>query len=133
MAGDRAIPGNAMTTRNFDSAALRRRLGERRVELEQLLERVRSNIGRGLDPDSKERAKELEDSDVVDALGNEARSELNLIRATLERLEAGEYGRCSDCGEDIGRQRLQAYPYAYQCIDCATEQERAVRRHGTPG
>lgn len=117
-----------MNTSDLDTAALRAQLDERRAELEQLLERIRSNIGRGLHPDSKERAKELEDSEVVDALGNEARSELKLIRATLERLDQGDYDRCRGCGEEIGRQRLEAYPYASLCIDCARERERGGRR-----
>lgn len=117
-----------MTSSDFDAPGLRRRLGERRAELTALLERIRSNIGRPLDPDSKERAKELEDRDVVDTLGNEAMSELRLIRATLERLDQGDYGRCGRCGDDIPRQRLAAYPYAALCIDCATEEERNARR-----
>ncbi len=117
-----------MTTDDFDAPALRRRLGERRAELTALLERIRSNIARPLDPDSKERAKELGDRDVVDTLGNEAMSELRLISATLERLDHGDYGRCGRCGDDIARQRLAAYPYAALCIDCAKEEERDSRR-----
>lgn len=110
-----------------DDARLRAALAARRQELEERLTRIRANLGRRLDPDSKERAKELEDSDVVDALGNDATEELALIRRTLGRLDDGSYGNCSDCGDAIGEARLKAYPYADRCIDCAEAEERQQR------
>ncbi len=111
-----------------EAAQLRDRLGERRRELEQLLDRVRDNIARGLDPDARERAKELEDADVVDTLGNEAVGELMLIRATLARLDSGRYGTCEHCESGIDTARLSAYPYASLCIECARDEERVQRR-----
>ena len=47
------------------------------------LERITANLQRGFNADSKEMAKELEDSEVVDALGNEAREEIAKISAAL--------------------------------------------------
>ena len=52
-------------------ADLRRRLEQKKEELSARLDRITANLRRGYHPDSKERAKELEDSEVVDALGNE--------------------------------------------------------------
>jgi len=40
-------------------------------------------------------------------------------RAALERIEAGTYGRCENCGQEIGRQRLEAVPYTRFCLQCA--------------
>jgi DnaK suppressor protein len=37
----------------------------------------------------------------------------------LERLEAGGYGVCLDCGGPIGVERLVARPAATRCIGCA--------------
>ncbi|MGB5345692.1 MAG: TraR/DksA family transcriptional regulator [Woeseia sp.] len=107
---------------------LRQRLGERRAELDALLERIHRNIKRGLDRDSKERAKELEDSDVVDALGNDALGERLLIDATLARLDDGSYGTCEACGDSIAAARLTAYPYASRCVDCAADAEQQEQR-----
>lgn len=107
---------------------LRQRLGERRAELDALLERINRNIKRGLDRDSKERAKELEDSDVVDALGNDALGERMLIDATLARLDDGSYGTCEACGDKIAAARLAAYPYASRCVDCAADAEQHAQR-----
>ncbi|WP_417247679.1 TraR/DksA family transcriptional regulator [Celeribacter sp.] len=41
------------------------------------------------------------------------------LLAALERLEAGEYGYCVDCGEEIAAARLESDPAAPKCIGCA--------------
>lgn len=107
-----------------DHAELRAMLTAKKQELETRLERITANLRRGYHADSKERAKELEDSEVVDALGNEAREEVNKISAALRRIDADEYGNCVECGSEIAAERLQAYPYADECIDCAKLGER---------
>jgi DnaK suppressor protein len=109
-------------------AALRAELEAKKLELSLRLERITANLRRGFDADSKEMAKELEDSEVVDALGNEARAEVAKISAALLRLDSGRYGFCSDCGEAIEVDRVKAYPYADECIDCARFDERRRTR-----
>jgi len=99
--------------------ALRQQLEQQKAELTARLERIKANLRRGYHADSKERAKELEDSEVVDALGNEARGELAKISDALQRMEADEYGICNECGSKINDGRLEAHPYARKCIDCA--------------
>lgn len=103
---------------------IRQQLLEQSAELTARLERINANLSRPLDADSKERAVELENSEVVDALGNEARSEMAKISAALQRLSAGKYGFCLSCGEAIEHQRLLAYPSADECIECATAHDR---------
>lgn len=105
-------------------AELRAELFEQKAVLSARLERIHANVRRGFDADSKEMAKELEDTEVVDALGNEAREELARIAATLQRIDDGSYGRCVECGEVIDAARLGAYPYADECIECARDDER---------
>jgi len=102
-----------------DYGAQRQKLDQKKAELLARLERITANLRRGYDPDSKERAKELEDSEVVDALGNEAREELAKISAAQQRMDAGEYGVCNECDAEIDSGRLEAHPYARKCIDCA--------------
>jgi RNA polymerase-binding transcription factor len=98
---------------------------ERLLALEQeyadRLERIRQNVQRGFSSDSEERAKEMEDQDVVDALGNETRVTLEKVRAALRRLDAGNYGSCRTCGGTIQAERLEAFPYAERCIECARD------------
>jgi len=108
--------------------ALRALLQAKKRELTVRLERITANLQRGFDADSKEMAKELEDSEVVDALGNEARVEIAKITAALARLDSGRYGICSECGEPIEADRIRAYLYADECIDCARFDERRRAR-----
>ena len=103
--------------------SLRRDLEAKRDELSGRLERITANVRRSLDSDSEERAKQLEDSEVVDALGNEARDELRKISVALEKMETGHFGLCTECGEQIAEARMLAYPYAGKCIDCANLDE----------
>jgi RNA polymerase-binding protein DksA len=107
---------------------LRDRLEKKKSELTARLERITANLRRGLETDSKERAKQLDDSQVVDALGNEAREELDKISLALRRMDAGKYGLCTSCGAAINNKRIEAYPYASECIDCATMEEEIRAR-----
>jgi RNA polymerase-binding transcription factor DksA len=46
--------------------------------------------------------------------------ELAEIDAALERIDAGQFGRCERCGGAIGLQRLRAVPEARLCISCSS-------------
>ena len=54
--------------------------------------------------------------------------ELRELNAARERLAAGAYGVCVDCGADIAVGRLAARPTAIRITDC---QSRAEARSGT--
>jgi DnaK suppressor protein len=43
---------------------------------------------------------------------------LREVDAALWRLDAGEFGVCIDCGENIPIRRLQALPWASRCVPC---------------
>ena len=63
----------------------------------------------------------------MDALQNQAmaqaqsrnrQAERQRIRAALQRLDVGEYGFCTDCGDQIAEKRLVADPATPLCLDC---------------
>ncbi|MFF3018598.1 TraR/DksA family transcriptional regulator [Streptomyces sp. NPDC057939] len=58
------------------------------------------------------------------ALAANASSMLEQTERALERLEAGTYGLCENCGQPIGKARMQAFPRATLCVDCKQKQER---------
>jgi DnaK suppressor protein len=58
------------------------------------------------------------------AMNEHETAELGDIDAALERIEAGSYGQCIDCGVAIPPARLDAYPTAKRCIDCQTMAEQ---------
>jgi DnaK suppressor protein len=50
----------------------------------------------------------------------ELETKLNLLFATLKRVDQDDYGECITCGDIIAIQRLQAMPQARECIECAS-------------
>ncbi|WP_435605274.1 TraR/DksA family transcriptional regulator [Streptomyces ardesiacus] len=58
------------------------------------------------------------------ALAATAREVLTQTERALERLDAGTYGLCENCGNPIGKARMQAFPRATLCVECKQKQER---------
>ncbi|MGA2616857.1 MAG: TraR/DksA C4-type zinc finger protein [Thermoguttaceae bacterium] len=55
-------------------------------------------------------------------LGSE-KDAFDQIDGALKRIEDGSYGRCATCGGKIPKARLEAIPYAAQCVRCTSQQE----------
>jgi DnaK suppressor protein len=50
---------------------------------------------------------------------------LEQIEEALERIEAGTYGACTECGGRIPKTRLNAIPFTPHCVKCASELQRS--------
>jgi RNA polymerase-binding protein DksA len=98
---------------------LRAQLEQQKNELTDRVNRIKADITGGLEADSKEQAGQLENKEVLDELGNEAREELTLINSALQRMDDGSYGICTACGVEIDARRLAVRPHAARCIACA--------------
>jgi len=46
-------------------------------------------------------------------------AKLRDVGRALDKLDDGTYGTCDACGASIGRERLEAIPWAVRCIDHA--------------
>jgi DnaK suppressor protein len=46
------------------------------------------------------------------------------IEAALRRIEAGTFGRCATCGLPIAPERLEALPWATDCVSCHAKNRR---------
>jgi DnaK suppressor protein len=57
----------------------------------------------------------------VDALLGSLRETLLDIDDALSKLEAGTYGQCESCGDEIADARLEAMPAARLCMACASK------------
>ena len=68
-------------------------------------------------------AKAFERDQEMTLLAN-ARDMLFQTRHALDRIDAGTYGTCENCGGPIGKARLQAFPRATFCVSCKQRQER---------
>lgn len=105
-----------------------------RVQLLEMLEELNTRLGKindhvrhsdePLSKDFEEQATEMENHEVLDALGNAARIEVAQIKQALLRIDDGEYGICVDCGGAIRKERLVALPFTTKCINCAAKDER---------
>jgi DnaK suppressor protein len=51
---------------------------------------------------------------------------LDQVEAAIHRIEDGDYGWCERCGEEIPKSRLNAIPYAADCVQCASEEEEVL-------
>jgi len=111
-----------------DYGDIRDRLLARRDELATRLERIKANLTTRRSADSAEQAQELENAEVVDALGNETRREMSQIAIALDKMAQDTYGICDDCGTTIPLARLEVHPLATRCIQCASAAE-ASHRH----
>ena len=113
---------------------LKRMLEERKREL---TDEVQGRI-RGVRADGAEKPHEVMDQgetsevdiqeDIELALIQMKAETLNRINEALNRLEAGRYGYCFECGEEISEARLRALPFAVRCKDCEEARENAANR-----
>jgi DnaK suppressor protein len=97
------------------------RLGELRTRVAQ----VEEDFRQPLDDDFGEQAVDREDDEVLDGVEAAALAEIELIEEALARLDAGTYGLCTACGDEIAPKRLEALPACRLCITCADKADRA--------
>jgi RNA polymerase-binding transcription factor DksA len=64
----------------------------------------------------------------IDALLSQARDHLVAIGRAEQRIAAGTYGMCEQCGQPISDERLEARPTAATCISCASRGADPGRR-----
>ena len=106
---------------------VRKNLAAMLDELNLRLDRITNNVKHSevpLEKDFAEQATQNENDEVMDYLGNAARTEIEMIKQAIGRIDNGQYGICQVCGEPISKERLEALPYSNMCINCASKAER---------
>jgi RNA polymerase-binding protein DksA len=58
--------------------------------------------------------------------------ELRDIEAANARIKDRSFGICIDCDNEIGFERLLAYPTAKRCVLCQQQREKTYAHSGTP-
>ncbi len=98
----------------------------------KILERYRAKeeTQKRLEEESKEPG-DIEDigqvsytEELLDNLSQIEIKNLQEIDYSLKKIEAGTYGICESCGEDIPFERLCAVPWTRYCAKCAEEIEK---------
>ena len=102
-----------------ESVKIRKKLLAMQAELQQRLQQTQSEERHEVEEGDDTTAQLWQVSEVRDGLNDEAVAELRDIGRALDRLDSGDYGTCTRCGEPINPARLEALPYADFCIACA--------------
>lgn len=116
---------------------LKKELVEKRESLSSLQVQARK-----LDNDSDTELKDVIDrSDAEEAWFTKERMsqhwklELSRIDSALHRIEAGTFGICEECEDEIPLKRLRVRPDAALCLNCqeANEHEEGQTQRANPG
>lgn len=92
--------------------------------LEQDLTVSREDMPDEIDLASSELSKSL-----MLRLNDRERNVLPKIEKALQKIDAGDYGICESCGNEIGMGRLEVRPFASLCIKCKEEEEHTEKQY----
>jgi len=91
--------------------------------------RNRGAIAIETSPDELDRIQHGQERDLaMGALDRDSKL-LREVRSALMRVDAGTYGICSDCQEDISMKRLTAVPWTASCIVCQQAADSMPGQH----
>jgi DnaK suppressor protein len=119
-----------------DLQRMREGLERRRHTILETVRRERAEL-EGLraaerDPEFEEGAQSEHEQYTLASLSVAQRREVAAITAALARIDAGEYGICADCEQEIDPRRLDALPTALWCADCARRREQGSEASAAP-
>ncbi len=112
----------------LDPRPARERLLAVRAEASERLRALRADVAGIVEASRDSNADDEHDPDgatiaferaQVDALARDAAARVEEVDAALARLDAGTYGVCAECGQQIAAGRLEARPTARTCVACA--------------
>jgi RNA polymerase-binding protein DksA len=117
----------------LDTSHFSERLLDERKRAQDALDRLQHENAGSMEDETQEIqsdnhpgdvASETYDRELDYSLEENVQRVLDAIDAALQRIEDGTYGICSNRGEPIGAERLEALPWTTQCIDCKRREER---------
>lgn len=82
------------------------------------LEKDRRRVSGALPTNLSEQSVLTDNDEVIDAIDDIDRGELEKIDIALKKLEDDKYGVCDGCGGRISVKRLNAMPYSLLCMSC---------------
>ncbi|MDP1950473.1 MAG: TraR/DksA family transcriptional regulator [Nitrosomonas sp.] len=110
-------------------AQLKTALQKRYLELQ---EEIHRELGHRVDEKNINLIDSRNIPDDIDiALVDRQINEMRELEISSKYLSELEFGDCIDCGEEIGFDRLIAYPSAQRCIQCQRRYEKAYPHEST--
>jgi DnaK suppressor protein len=105
-----------------DYQAIQEQLEQRFAMLQTRLQKITSDVQHQtepLSPDFAEQAVQRENDEVLTALDDSIRAEMQQIQESFVHLKNGDYGVCAICQKKIPLKRLAALPHSIHCVSCA--------------
>ena len=99
---------------------LKAELSEAEGEMEDLI----TSAGVGAGDDQADAGTKTFEREHEMSLVYNARDMVLQTERAIERIENKTYGRCEECGNAIGKARLQVFPRATLCMSCKQKEER---------
>lgn len=114
---------------DIDVQDFKDRLLEHRQEMTKLYEKDLKAGQTSTDEETDDivdRANNSYNRELMFALSDTERGQLIAVDEALQRIEAGTFGQCMNCGKEIGDKRLEAVPWARYCIQCQELAEQGM-------
>jgi len=116
----------------LDTTTARKRLEETRDELDRSImvlqgDRPLEDRSAEYPRDPADAGSNLSETERVEAVLRVAKQQLAEVLDALQRIEAGDYGTCADCGKPVPEGRLEAKPEAARCVACQGKRDRQRR------
>ena len=108
------------TELNKELMRLKSELSEAEGEMEDLI----SAAGVGAGDDQADAGTKTFEREHEMSLVYNARDMVLQTERAIERIDSKTYGRCEECGNAIGKARLQVFPRATLCMACKQKEER---------
>ena len=108
------------TELNKELVRLKSELSEAEGEMEDLI----SAAGVGAGDDQADAGSKTFEREHEMSLVYNARDMVLQTERAIERIDSKTYGRCEECGNAIGKARLQVFPRATLCMACKQKEER---------
>ena len=123
----------------FDEQAVRQRLTAERERLEHEIFALTEGSQSFQAPDdysetTGSKNEQADDAEIIfeaqrtRGVVENAQRLLTQVQAAIARLDAGSYGVCASCGNDIAPRRLEVLPYATLCIVCQSKVDARATR-----
>jgi RNA polymerase-binding transcription factor DksA len=103
-----------------DLARLRQELALVEAEMDDLI----SESGEGAGDDQADSGTKTFEREHEMSLVINARDMVLQTERALDRIDSKSYGNCEECGNAIGKARLQVFPRATLCMICKQKEER---------
>jgi RNA polymerase-binding transcription factor DksA len=102
-----------------DTSVVRAQLEDERARLQARLREL--GAGEAFDEGFADSSQVTAERGELDAIAGTLTDSLREVEDALGKLDAGTYGACESCGQEIAPARLEAKPAARLCITCASK------------